>query len=347
MRCGEFRTSYAGDMAIFDTSFSRRLLWAFLFALATVPLFATTYWLDVLNRIGIAVIAAMGLNILTGFTGQISLGNAAFLAVGGYTTAVLAGRLDLPFLIVIPVSGLVTAVVGMFFGVPSLRLKGLYLAMATLAAHFVVEFTVVHWEGMTGGVNGMSVPAPALGPLELDDDAAMFWLILPLSAFLLWFAKNLFRTRVGKAFVAIRDHDISAEVMGVNVFRHKLLSFGISSFYVGVAGSLLAYQARIISPENFPITVAIDHLGMIIIGGLGSIVGSIFGAVFITLLPEVLRLLTGALSDAYPALVGLFAPLRMGVFGLAIVLFLIFEPDGMAARWRTIRDYWKLYPFSY
>jgi branched-chain amino acid transport system permease protein len=347
MRCGEFRTSYAEDMAIFDTPFSRRLLWAFLIALATLPLYGTTYWLDVVNRIGIAVIAAMGLNILTGFTGQISLGNAAFLAVGAYTTAALAGRLQLPFPVVIPISGLVTAVAGMFFGVPSLRLKGLYLAMATLAAHFVVEFTVVHWEWMTGGVNGVSVPAAAIGPLELDDDAKLFWLILPLTAFLLWFAKNLFRTRVGKAFVAIRDHDISAEVMGVNVFQHKLLSFGVSSFYVGVAGSLLAYQARIISPENFPITLAIDHLGMIIIGGLGSILGSIFGAIFITLLPEVLRLLTGALSDAYPSLIGLFASLRMGIFGLAIVLFLIFEPDGMAARWRTIRDYWKLYPFSY
>src|SRR5919197_564158 len=303
MRCGDFRTSYAEDMAVFETPLARWLLWIFLAALGAVPLFATTYWLDVLNRIGIAVIAAMGLNILTGFTGQISLGNAAFLAVGAYTTAALAGRLDLPFPIAIPASGLVTAVVGMFFGVPSLRLKGLYLAMATLAAHFVVEFTVVHWDAMTGGVNGMSVPAPSLGPLDLDDDAAMFWLVLPLAAFLLWFAKNLFRTRVGKAFVAIRDHDISAEVMGVNVFQHKLLSFGVSSFYVGVAGSLLAYHARLISPENFPITVAIDHLGMIIIGGLGSILGSIFGAIFITLLPEVFRLLTGSLSDAYPALV--------------------------------------------
>jgi branched-chain amino acid transport system permease protein len=133
----------------------------------------------------------------------------------------------------------------------------------------------------------------------------------------------------------------------VNVFRYKLLSFGVSSFYVGVAGSLLAYQARIISPENFPITVAIDQLGMIIIGGLGTVLGSILGAIFVTLLPELLRLATGALSDTYPALVGLFAPLKTGLFGLAIVLFLVFEPDGMAARWRKIRNYWKLYPFSY
>src|SRR5262249_44577057 len=141
--------------------------------------------------------------------------------------------------------------------------------------------------------------------------------------------------------------DISAEVMGVNVYKHKLLSFGVSSFYVGVAGSLLAYQARIISPENFPLSVAIDYLGMIIIGGLGSILGSILGAIFITLLPELLRLLPGALGGALRVLFQLFASLRIGVFGLAIVLFLIFEPDGLAARWHTIKNYWKLSPFSY
>jgi branched-chain amino acid transport system permease protein len=345
-RCGDFRTSYRADAALFDTPFQRAALLAFLAALATLPLWGTSYWLDVANRIGIAVIAATGLNILTGFTGQISLGNAAFLAIGAYTTAYL-GKLGLPFPVVIPVAGLTTAVAGMFFGVPSLRLKGLYLAMATLAAHFVVEFGVVHWDAVTGGVNGAPVAAASLGSLSLDSDAKVFWLVLPVSAALLLFARNLFRTRVGKAFVAVRDHDISAEVMGVNVLKYKLLAFAVSSFYVGVAGALLAYQARIISPENFPITLAIDHLGMIIIGGLGSVLGSVLGAAFLTLLPELLRLATGVLSEFYPPLVGLFASLRTGVFGLTIVLFLVFEPDGMAARWRYVRDYWKLYPFSY
>jgi branched-chain amino acid transport system permease protein len=347
MRCGEFRETYHDDQAIFESSLPRISLALFLGALALVPFYASGFWLDVLNRILIAVIAATGLNILTGFTGQISLGNAAFLTVGAYTTAYLAGRWNVPFPVVIPAAGLVTAAVGMVFGIPSLRLKGLYLAVATLAAHFVVEFTVTHWESVTGGVNGISVPAPKLGPLALGGDRRMFWLTLPLAALMLLFAKNLFRSKVGKAFVAIRDQDISAEVMGVNVFKYKLLSFGVSSFYVGVAGSLLAYQARIISPENFPITLAIDHLGMIIIGGMGSVLGGIFGAVFITLLPEVLRLLTGALSQEFPTLQGLFAPLKVGLFGLAIVLFLLFEPDGMAARWHKIKAYWKLYPFSY
>ena len=347
MRCGDFRETYRADMAIFETRFARGLLIAFLAALALLPLVSTHYWLDVLVRILIAVVAATGLNILTGFTGQISLGNAAFLSVGAYTTALMAGRWGLPFPVVIPLAGVVTAAVGMVFGIPSLRLKGLYLAVATVAAHFVIEFTIVHWESVTGGVNGLSVPAAKLGGLVLAGDRQLYWLVLPTTVLLLFLARNLFRTKVGKAFIAIRDQDISAEVMGVYVFKYKLMSFGVSSFYVGVAGALLAYQARIISPENFPITLAIDQLGMIIIGGMGSILGSIFGAVFITLLPELLRLLTSLLSGTFPELVTLFASIKVGVFGLAIVLFLVFEPDGMAARWHTIRNYWKLYPFSY
>jgi branched-chain amino acid transport system permease protein len=347
MRCGDFKQTYAQDMAIFETPLPRIGLAVFFVAVASLPFFATSFWLDVANRIFIAVIAAMGLNILTGFTGQISLGNAAFLAVGAYTTAVLAGRFGLPFPVVIPLAGVITAAVGMVFGIPSLRLKGLYLAVATVAAHFVIEFTIVHWESLTGGVNGISVPAAKLGGLVLTGDRQLYWLVLPTTVLLLFVARNLFRTKVGKAFIAIRDQDISAEVMGVFVFKYKLMSFGVSSFYVGVAGALLAYQARIISPENFPITLAIDQLGMIIIGGMGSILGSIFGAVFITLLPELLRLLTGLLSGTFPELVTLFASIKVGVFGLAIVLFLVFEPDGMAARWHTIRNYWKLYPFSY
>ena len=347
MRCGDFRETYAEDMALFETAFARRAMILFLAAMVALPWFASAFWLDVALRILIAVIAAPGLNVLTGFTGQISLGNAAFLAVGAYSTAVLAGRFNLPFLVVIPAAGLITALVGMVFGIPSLRLKGLYLAVATLAAHFVIEFGISHWESVTGGVSGISIPSPKAGPLVLASDRQLYFLVLPVTASLLLFARNLFRTKVGKAFVAIRDQDISSEVMGVNVFRYKLLSFAISSFYVGVAGSLLAFQSRIISPENFPISVAIDQLGMIIIGGLGSLLGSVFGAVFITLLPELLRLATTALATTFPELTTLFASVKMGVFGLAIVLFLIFEPDGMAARWHHIKNYWKLYPFSY
>lgn len=347
MRCGDFRQSYAEDMSLFESPLPRVLLAGLLVFLLVLPQFATTYWLDVLNRILIAIIGAIGLNVVTGYTGLISLGTAAFLAVGGFATAAMAGKAGLPFVVVVPLSGFLTALVGLVFGIPSLRLKGLYLAVATLAAHYIVEFTVTHWDSMTGGVNGISIPPAHFAGLSLSDDRKMFYLIFPVAVGLLFFTKNLFRTKVGKAFVAIRDQDISAEVMGVNVFRYKLLSFAVSSFIVGVAGSLLAYQARIISPENFPITLAIDYLGMVIIGGLGSILGSIFGAIFITLLPEMLRLATDAMSNYWPGLMVIVAPIKMGVFGLVVILFLIFEPDGMAARWNHIKAYWKLYPFSY
>ena len=347
MRCGGFRTTYVADDQIFETVYPKIGIAVLGLALAVLPGLLTSYWLDVVNRIGIAIVGAVGLNILTGFAGQISIGHAAFLAVGAYATANLAGREGWPFWLVLPVAGLVTALAGMVFGVPSLRLKGLYLAMATLAAHFIVEFTVQHWDDLTGGVAGMPVPSPRLGALSLDTDARLFYVIFAVVVAGVAFATNLFRTRVGRAFVAIRDRDVSAEVLGVNIFRHKLLAFGVSSFYAGLAGGLLAYQAKIITPENFPIGVAIDYLAMIIIGGLGSVLGSVFGAVFMTLLPEVLRLGFTALSGLSPTLIGAFASIREGVFGLLIILFLIFEPDGLAARWRTVKDYFRVWPFAY
>ena len=347
MRCGDFKTSYAADMTIFESGSARIMLGLFLGALFTLPLYTPGYLLDIINRIGIAVIGAVGLNILTGFTGQISLGNAAFMAIGAFSSGYLAIRFGLPFYFCIPLAGLITAISGMFVGIPSLRIKGLYLAMATLAAHFIVEFIITKWESVTGGVNGLSIPTPKLGSFAIDSDARLFVLIFVIAVMAVLFAKNLFRSKAGKAFIAIRDQAISAEVMGVNLLKYKLLSFGISSFYVGVAGALIAYQAKIISPETFPVTVAIDYLGMIIIGGLGSILGSIYGAVFITLLPELLRMGTSALSGSFPELVNKLAAMKELVFGLLVIIFLIFEPAGMAARWHSIKSYWKLYPFSH
>src|SRR3954462_9276304 len=200
MLSGEFHTTYASDMGIFETRRARYVLAVFIVALFAVPFAATSYWLDVVNRAGIAVIAATGLNILTGFTGQISLGNAAFLAVGAYATAFLANH-GVPFLIACPASGIIAALAGMLFGIPSLRLRGLYLAMATLAAHFIVGFVATHWDSVTGGVNGVPVPAPRFLGRELDDDRRLFYLIYPLAILLLFFARNLGRARPGRAFV--------------------------------------------------------------------------------------------------------------------------------------------------
>jgi branched-chain amino acid transport system permease protein len=347
MQCGDFKTTYAADMTIFDARSTRVTVFLFVCLLFTLPLYSSSYVLDVANRIGIAIIAAIGLNILTGFTGLISLGNAAFMAIGAFTAGYLGTKYSLPFYLCIPLAGLMSAILGMIVGIPSLRIKGLYLAMATLAAHFIVEFVVTKWDSVTGGVSGISIPAPKLGDFVLDSDKKIFCLIYLVMIAAVFFSRNLFRTKPGKAFIAIRDQAISAEVMGVNLLKYKLMSFGISSFFVGTAGALTAYQAKIISPETFPITVAIDHLGMIIIGGMGSIIGSIFGAIFITLLPEILRLVTTALSATYPDLVTVFSSLKELVFGTLVIVFLIFEPAGIAARWHSIKTYWKLYPFSH
>jgi branched-chain amino acid transport system permease protein len=347
MQCGGFRISYRGDERIFDTAVPIVGIVLVLAVLAVVPYYATTYWLDVMNRIGIAIIGALGLNILVGYTGQISIGHAAFLAVGAYATAILEIQLGLPFYLAIPLAALIAAGFGLIFGIPSLRLKGLYLAIATLAAHFIATYGIIHWEGMTNGVLGLMVPTATVFGIPLDSDARVFYLIFALVIPATFFAKNLFRTRVGRAFIAIRDRDVAAGVMGVSLYRYKLLAFVISSAYAGVAGGLMAHHSRIIFPDAFSLLVAIDYLAMIIIGGLGSILGCIFGAIFMTLLPEVLKLGATSLTGVYPNAFGVIASARDIVFGFAVIFFLMYEPLGLARIWVRIRSYWKLWPYAY
>lgn len=325
------------DLALFPGVKSRWGTLLFFAVLLTLPLYLSSYLLDVVNRIGIFVIAAVGLNILTGFTGLISLGNAAFMATGAFSASWLAQRTGLNIVWCVPLAGLVAAALGLLIGIPSLRLRGLYLAMATLAAHFIVEYLVVHCESVTGGVAGITVPTPSVAGVPLDSDRSVFYLIIPSAALVVLLASNLFRGRTGRAFIAIRDQELSAAVMGINVFYYKMLSFAVSSFFVGVAGALLACQAKIITPENFPITLAIDCLAMVIIGGMGSVTGSVLGAAFLTVLPEVLRLGTTALSGTFPSLVGKMASLKDLVFGVLIISFLIFEPHGLVAIWKRAK----------
>ncbi len=347
MKCGGFRVSYRSDERIFDTAVPIVAILILLGVLVAVPQFASTYWLDVLNRIGIAVIGALGLNILVGYTGQISIGHAAFLAVGAYSTAIFEVNGGLPFYLAIPLGALSASAVGLIFGIPSLRLKGLYLAIATLAAHFITTYVIIHWESMTKGVIGLMVPPATLFGLALDTDARVFYLIYALAVPATLCAKNLFRTKVGRAFIAIRDRDVAASVMGVSLLHYKLLAFVISSFYAGIAGGLMAHHSRILFPDSFTPLVAIDYLAMIIIGGMGSILGSIFGAVFMTLLPEVLKLSATSVTGIYPQAFGAIASTRDIVFGLAVIFFLMYEPQGLARIWVRVRSFWQLWPYAY
>lgn len=347
MRSGDFKETYIEDEAIFQSLFVKFWLFLFFVFLLLLPFFGNAYVLYVANMIGFAVIAAVGLNILTGFTGQISLGHAAFAGIGGYTSAILITRFGAPFWLALPLAGVVSALAGLVIGIPSLRVKGLYLCIATLAAQFICEYIFIHWESMTQGVRGINLPPPTLGEFAINTEKRYYFLTLLVVAVAVAFARNLVRSRVGRAFVAIRDRDLAAEIMGISLFRYKLTAFAVSSFYAGVAGALWVGFIRIVTPEHFPFHLSIQYLAMVIVGGMGSVLGSIYGAIFMTLVPELLNVFSGYLSGAYPQMGKLFIPMKEVIFGSLIVLFLVFEPLGLAEIWRRVKDFFRLWPFSY
>jgi len=347
--CGNFKESYHEELTIFETDFGRLwLLIGLALLFGVIPFVSSPYMLYVINTMGIYAIAAVGLNLLIGYTGQISLGHGAFFGVGAYTAAILATKASFPFVVAVPVAGLVTAAVGIVFGLPSARLKHLYLLIATLAGQFIIEYVFVQWEGLTGGAEGIVVTGATLFGIDLGNDRTFYFVIFACFVLLTWIAVNLVRTRYGRAFIAIRDNDRAAEGMGIPIFRYKLLSFAISSFYAGFAGALFAYYIMSITPEPFNLWLSIYFVAIIIIGGLGKIPGAVLGTIFIVLLEEVLSHATEFLMNVGTTGMGItIAPLREFVFGLAIVLFIIFEPKGLAEVWRIVRSSFRLWPFSY
>jgi branched-chain amino acid transport system permease protein len=348
--CGDFRETYRADTTIFPTRLSRFAAIAGVGLLCLAPFTGDRYMLSLMIQIGYLGIAALGLNILVGFTGQISIGHAAFFGVGAFASAYFVEH-GVPVLLAIPLAGVVTTAVGMVFGIPAARLKGLYLAIATLAAQFILEDFFARSGWFTGGVAGRVTQRPSLFGLSFDTDEAYFYVVLAWVVAMFLAAANLMRTRDGRALVAVRDHYLSAEIMGINLTYYRTLSFGISSFFAGIGGALYAHYLLFVSVEAFTILFSIQFLGMIIIGGLGSVMGSMMGAIFMVLLPEVVQgfadALAGGAIDRALGLGSAVSFLREMTIGAAIILFLIFEPDGLAHRWRLIKAYWKLYPFSH
>jgi branched-chain amino acid transport system permease protein len=340
---GVFKTSYRADAALHRVPAARYAMLAFLLLMyVAVPVFASAYQIYVVDTILVACIGALGLNLLTGYAGQISIGHGGFLGVGAFTSALLTTKAGLPFWVCIPAAGLVTALVGLLFGIPSVRIKGLYLAIATLAAQVIIEWALSR--PAIAGTGSVAAPRPAL----LQDDRAYYFVLLTLVVIAVVFAENVLRTRVGRALVAVRDQDIAASVIGVNVARYKLLAFGLSSFYAGIAGAMLGHLGKAVNFEQFQVDLSIQYLAMIVIGGLGSIPGSLFGATFITVLPIILRNLVDALGSVLPGSPAiLFSSAQFFLFGLVIVVFMVVEPQGLARIWRNIKDYFRLWPFSY
>src|SRR3954469_5202909 len=349
---GVFKTSYAADMAIMplpNTRWAAAALGVLFIGIA--PLVCDDYSMSILNLILIAVVGAIGLNILVGYTDQVSIGHGAFMSVGAYTAANLVTQLHAPFWITIPAGGIMAALIGAIVGIPSLRIKGLYLAIATLAAQLIIEWTINHVPWVSGGTQAtIQVGPPSVFGTKLTHSWQIYLFLMSFVILGIVGTQNLIRSRIGRAFIAIRDQDIAAEIIGINIFHYKLWAFAISSFYAGVTGVLYTYYLGIANYEQFQLTVSIDYLAMIIIGGLGSILGSILGAVFVTLLPIMTRWFLedyGWLFFSQADLLNAIPNLRLILFGGLIIFFLVVEPEGLNRLWRNIRNYFRVWPFSY
>lgn len=346
---GVFDTSYFQDMMVFRTKYHLAGIGTLIAAFLVLPLFAGDFWLAFISTTAVTVIALQGLNILSGYCGQISIGQTAFMAVGAYSSAILAGRFGLPFWLCLPCAGLGAGLVGMLFGLTSLRIKGYYLALATIAAQFIIIYMIkTPFPEITGGAIALHVPDVTVGGFVFETEVHFYYLIVAFTILMTFFAKSLMRSHFGRAFIAIRDNDIAAEAMGMNLYKYKLLAFFIGCFYAGVAGSLWAAYARVISPDDFTLMNSIWQMGMLIVGGLGSTLGPFFGALFIKLLNELCVVAGPFITSIIPQIgAQLSASLVEMSFGITIVLFLVYEPRGIAHRWEILKESYRMWPFSY
>ncbi|MBN1883741.1 MAG: branched-chain amino acid ABC transporter permease [Deltaproteobacteria bacterium] len=337
----DLKRSYFEDIKLFESGVV--LFWSvvLLALLIAFPLFAKTYYIYIASLLLINIIVAIGLNLLVGYTGQVSLGHAGFLAIGAYTSVLLMLKLGFPFLVALPLAGLVSALFGFILGLPALRMEGPYLAIATLGFGISVEQILGLMEKVTGGRMGLETPPfrvfghtlkgdLVVGSFALGEEQQIYFLIMIVTVIMTFLAINLVRSRIGRAFIAIRDSDIAAESMGVNLTYYKTLAFAVSAFFVGVAGALQAHMITFIAPVQYNLIQSIYMLAMVVVGGLGSILGSILGAILFTMLPQLLAEL-GWLNSV--------------ITGAIMVLIIVFEPLGLRGRWIKIKIYWKMWPF--
>lgn len=287
-----------------------------LIALFVLPLFLGKYSIFLLSMLAVYALVSIGLNLLMGFTGQIAAGHAGFLALGAYFTAILGTRVEwMPCLAVLPLAGIFTGIVGFLLGIPILRLKGFYIAMATLAFGVVVSEIILQWSSLTNGDNGLNVPRAVIGGFTFDSDYKLYYLIVSVTIILTLLAKNLVKGYIGRAFIALRESDVAAQTIGIDLAKYKTIAFAVSAFYTGVAGGLFAYLITFLSPDAFTLELSVDFIAMIVIGGMGSILGSIIGAVILTGMQQILA----GLLD-----------LQILIFGISLIVFMIFMPRGIS-----------------
>jgi branched-chain amino acid transport system permease protein len=335
-----FKTDYAQDIKL--AKHGGHVFWygALMLLLLAAPWLLAEYGLAQLTFVLIYGIVGLGLMLLSGFTGLFSIGHAAFLGVGAYTQAVFV-NMGVPFPIALFLAAVLSAAVGMIVGLPALRVKGIYLGIATLSFGFIVEEVLARWESVTGGNSGIHVKAPDLFGYKVDSAIGFYFLCLLIAVLSTLAILNLLRSATGRAFVAIRDSEISAQSMGIHLARYKTLSFALSAALAGIGGALYAHKLTFISPDQFNILQSIDLLLMVVIGGLGSVHGAFLGAIFLIALPQVIALT----KDYLPAVIGQAPGLQGLVYGAVLIGFVLFEPLGLYGRWLKVRTYLQLFPF--
>lgn len=343
-----FKTDYQQDIRLFDDHITLAK-YAILLVLAfAAPFLLDEYFLGELTHVLIWSLAGMGLMVLAGHTGQVSLGHGAFLACGAYMQVILL-EAGVPFLLALPLAGLFAGVVGAIVAIPALKMSGIYLAIATMAFGIMSEDIIIILEHWTGGVEGVLAPAITIFGVEVDrwgNPYLFYWLVLVVVVLVTLGYRNLLRSPTGRAFTAIRDSEVSARAMGVNVARYKTLAFGISCFFTGLAGALLGHFLSAFNYEAFLILISIQMLLMVVIGGLGSIHGAFFGAIVVGFLPLLITIIreqisafTGAGNFSIPGL-------ETGIFAIILIAFIIIEPMGIYGRWLKIRTWWELFPLA-
>ena len=347
--CGSFAETYVDDMSLLRTRLQWAALAVGLVCLLLLPQVLSPAWTRFASVTGITIISVLGLQILVGLSGQVSVGQSAFMGVGGYVAAIAATKLGWPFPLPVLAGATGAALIGLVFGMPAARIKGFYLALTTLAAQFIFEFAVVRLpSGWFGGSAGIAVEPPTVFGVRIVDPVSFYYTVVPFVVAAVFAALFILRSRVGRAFIAVRDNDLAAEVTGIPVTTYKILAFGVASFFAGTAGALLAYENRLVHFEQFTLFESIWFLGMLIVGGMGSILGAVLGTVALRLVQELLTILGPKIAGYLPgARLDVAFPLVNIVLGATIILFLMYQPRGLAHIYRRVERFFRLWPFPH